>query len=324
MDEPLGYIYDPEAIASALDSGLFAASAGVSEISGAAKSSGLSYFNLTAFCADFLRSNPEVAGGRRTIDLGADGVILEPLGQQTGICNGCSHGEAAFQSWCHRYVTTGGPVPQRVSFAWAYLAGRDSMYVKRGDSGAIPSLTIRAYHDYGVLPVGLTEFKDLLPHGPNSEESLCIRFRDNPKAFIDQYRMRAQPFKTRVYAPNGAWDVADCVHTGRAVTFGTGVQGREARPGTNGVSSLYSLNGGHETFCSGWALVNGRLVFLKTESWYNANHYPGSQYPNNRVVLQTDDGPKLLYPGQCAVWADEWLSNRVECWAVGAPTEGIA
>lgn len=320
-DNPTGYIYAPDEITATLATGLYPASATVDGITGAAKASKLNYFNLTAFAADFLRSTPSAAGPRKLIDCGADGMVLEPLAQQTGICNGCSHGEAAFLSWCHRYVTSGGPVPSRCSFAWAYLTGRESRYVGRGDTGAVPSCTVRAYHDFGVLPTDDTDFAGLAPHGANSEESICIQYRDNPKVFIEKYRAAAEPWKCRVYSPDDPWDVADCHQTGRPVTYGTGVQVNQAIPGSNGISSLYRLNGGHETLGSGWFLFNGRLGGIKTESWWNADRYPGSKWPNNRVVIMTDDGPRTLYPGQSAFWLDDWLRNSVESWAISAPAE---
>lgn len=315
---PTGYVYDAPSVA--LVKGTVALACGAENgIAGAA--SGVNYFNLTAFSADWLSRGDCVTSRRRIIDLGADGKILEPLAQETGICDGCSFGEAAFESWCARYVMTGcGPKPRETSFLWPYLGGRELSITGRGDSGACPPYSAKLYHDVGALPVncgGKFDMTNLPPHGSGSQEELCVQMRDNPR-LLQEWVDAAAPFKCPVFSPDDAEMVADCVKTGRVVTFGCGYQSREAIVGSNGVSLLYRLNGGHETRCTGFFRLNGRLGFLKSESWWNIL-FPGSKWPNHRVVIQTDDGPRTLYPGQCAVWADEWMRCQPECWGIGAP-----
>ena len=322
MTMPTGYVRHEPSI-EMVQKGIAIAAASIGGIAGAARrtmDSGTHYFNLTAYAADLLRRGGVVTSKRRLIDCGADGTVLEPLAQQTGICDGCSFGEAAFIAWCARWVMTGaGSEPRECSFLWPYLGGRDLAIVSRGDTGAVPPLSAQLYHDVGVLPVncgGRVDMKDLPPHGPGSQESLCVQMRDNPQLPRD-WCDAASPFKCRIYSPCDQWMAADCITTGRPVTFGCSYQAREAQPGSNGISSLYYL-GGHETFASGWFVLNGRLGFVKTESWWNAL-YPASRWAGNRVVIQTDDGPRMLYPGQCAIWADEWMRCQPECWALDAP-----
>lgn len=314
---PCGYVYEPEAI-EATDR---AYSAGPPMgIEGQFKASKLSYFNLRSIVAGFLRRDKIVSSNRKLIDLGDDGVVFTPLAQQTGICNGCSHGEADTCGWISTYSQTGtGLFPSETSFAWAYLVGRTA-YVGRGDTGAVPSLTVQAYHDIGALPMCVApELAKLPPHGPGSQESVCIQYRDNPQAFINLYKSRCEPYRSRVFRPKDAWLVADLIYSFRPVTVGCGYQMRETAPGSNGISPLYSLGGGHETELEGIGLLNGRLFGIKYESWYQAGCYPASKWPNHRVVVQTDGGPHTLYPGQGALWLDELMPVKPELWAIDNP-----
>jgi hypothetical protein len=322
LQRPTGYVHHEPSIERVVRT-IAMSSAEQSGIAGATQraiSDGTHYVNLTAFAADLFRRGDVMTSQRRSIDCGDDGQILEPLAQQTGICDGCSFGEAALVAWCARWVLCGaGEKPRECSFLWPYLAGRDLTVVSRGDTGAIPPLSAQLYHDVGVLPVnckGRFDLSKLPPHGTNSQESLCVRMRDTPQ-LLQEWQETAAPYKCRIYSPRTAWDVADCITTGRPVTFGCSYQARETQPGSNGISSLYSL-GGHETFGSGWFTLHGKLGFIKTESWWNA-FYPGSCWPDHRVVIQTDDGPRKLYPGQAALWADEWMRCQPECWALDAP-----
>lgn len=320
---PTGYIRHEPSIAEARQ--FVPMSAGNKAIAGKAKASGRNYFNIMDLVAGYLKGLSEgelaaFAGGRPTIDLGADGVVLMPLGQLSGVCNGCSHSEAATNAWIAHYAMLGtGPKPERCSFAWAYLISRDSQYVGRGDSGGIPSLTVRGYHDVGPLPI--SQFKELAalpPHGNDSEEAICIAYRDNPKEWLNRVRSYAEPYPTSVYQPSGGEDIADCIQTLHPVTFGASVQCSEPPVGGNGISSLYNLGGGHETESEGWLRLNGRLGFIKKESWWNVL-FPASQWPHHRITVMTDDGPRTLYPGQAVVWADEWLRFGPESWAIGNP-----
>lgn len=317
-----GYIRDEAQIQRVQAQIAIACSAGPG-ISGSCKraiAKGVHYHNLTSYLASLIAKGGFVFSKRKLIDCGPDGKILEPLGQQTGICDGCSFGEAVLVSWAAKWETTkSGPRPRECSFLWPYLAGRDMGLVPRGDSGAIPPLSAELYHSVGAMPVDLSGPWDLLnkpPHGKGSQEELCIALRDTPTLPSDLVAA-VQNYRCVVYDPRDAWDVADCLESLRAVTFGCSGQAQETRPGGTGISSLYRL-GGHETFASGWFTWKGRLGFIKTESWWNVL-YPGSQWPNHRVVIQTDDGPKTLYPGQCALWADEWMTWQPECWAIDAP-----
>jgi hypothetical protein len=318
---PTGYVRDDASTISVRA----ACAVSPSSFSGSTKraiESGTHYVNLKSYVASWLATKDPVISRRKLIDCGNDGRVLTPLAQQTGICDGCSFGEAAFTAWCANYVATGvGPRPREVSFIWPYLAGRILSITGYGDSGACPPYSAQAYHDLGVLPVdcgGRYNLVDLPPHGPRSQEELCVQMRDNPR-LLDEWKAAAQGLECRVFNPQDMWTIADCVTTLRPVTFGSSGQMVEARPGSNGVSQIYDLHGGHETFAEGWFTLNGRLGFIKMESWWNASGYPGSQYHNNRVEISTDEGKKLLYPGQGAIWADEWMHWSPECWAIDTP-----
>ncbi len=325
FDQPCGYVRH----AASIDRVKSTVALAVGPSNFGENAAGVSYFNLTAFAADLLSRPGQkiVTSQRALIDCGADGKVLTPLGQQTGICDGCSFGEAAFVAWCARYVMTGeGQVPRECSFLWPYINGRVLSITGSGDSGACPPYSAQAYRQLGVLPVDCVgkpgsamDLTSKPPHGPNSQESLCIQMRDNPR-ILPEWVDQAAPFKSIVYSPDDAEGVADCVYTGRPVTFGAHLQGRETAAGSSGVSALYRFprNGGHETFASGFFRLKGRLGFIKTESWWNAL-YPASGWPGHRVTIQADDGPHVLYPGQSAIWADQWMSGRPECWAIDAP-----
>lgn len=318
---PTGYVKDAASTAAVSS----ACSSSHSEFAGSAKraiASGVHYVNLKSYVASWLNSGDAITSRRKLIDCGGDGKVLTPLAQQTGICDGCSFGEAAFTAWCANYVTTGsGPKPVETTFIWPYLAGRYLPVTGYGDTGACPPYSAQLYHDVGVLPVncsGKFKFTDMPPHGPNSQESLCVQMRDNPR-LLDEWIDSARGLECRVFNPPDTWSTADCITTQRPVTFGCGGQMVEASPGSDGVSRIYNLYGGHETFAEGWFTLNGRLGFIKMESWWNASGYPGSNYQEHRVEISTDEGKKLLYPGQGAVWADEWFRWNPECWALDAP-----
>jgi hypothetical protein len=256
---PTGYVYHAESIEFVRN----AVAAPVTTIAGKAKQAiadGVKYVNLKSHVAAFLKRTPNaVTSKRRKIDCGPDGVVLEPLAQQTGICNGCGNGEAAYTSWCVRWnMTRTGVQPRECSFLWAYLLGRQLNILRPGDTGAFPSYTAKGFHDLGVLPVdcgGQIDLSQLPPHGPGSQEALCIQMRDAPR-LLDDWKRAASPFRCPVYSPRDAWDLADCLTSGRAVNTGCGFQASESSPGTDGISSLYSL-GGHDTFFEGCSSCAG-------------------------------------------------------------------
>ena len=328
-DFPTGYVDSPKAREVQLDA--FAA-AGVDlttrTVAGEFQrlvSQGVSYLNLHDAEADFIRGAG--AGLVRSLRNITPCGILEPFGQQTGICNGCSHSTGAWLSWCNRFVASGDcPEPREVTFLGGYLLGRELTMLSRGDSGAFPSYTIAGFHDFGVLPVdcgGKFNLRALPPHGPTSQESLCVQMRDRPGLY-PEWLAAMHPLKTRVFQPTNEASVLDCLASRYAVTFGSSYQARESSR-ANPVSALYMLTDGwgrptgHETCGSGFFVYRGRAGLLKTESWWNANQYPGGDHHEKRVVIQTDSGPRQLYRGQCAIWADEWMRSRPESWAVGWP-----
>jgi len=292
-----------------------------SGIEGGFKASGLSYFNLMSVAAGFLRKEKMITSQRKLIDLGDDGVVFEGLFQKSGVCSGCSHSEADTYGWIANYAMTGtGPFPQQVSLAWCYLTGRTA-YVGRGDTGAVPSLTIQAIHDIGVLvEADAPELAKLPVTGTNSEEDVCIRYRDNPNAFINQYKSRCGAYRSRVFRPKTPEMISDLVYSGRPVTCGGRYQMRPVRPGSNGISPLYDLGSGHETAIVGTGLLGGRLFGIKLESWLGANFYPAGAFPNHRVIVKSDSGIHALYPSTGAVWLDEWMATNPECWALDAPS----
>lgn len=321
---PTGYVYHQPSVERVRST---VCTATGSDIDGAAKrmiDGGTTYFNLKSFVAELLR-RPGKGGvktsRRRLIDCGSDGVVLEPLQQRTGICNGCSHGEAAFVSMCARYVMTGcGPLPREFLFLWPYLLGRELSITGTGDSGSCPPYTIQGYHDIGCCPVdcgGKYNFLDMPPHGDDSQESLCVAMRDNPR-MPQEWRDAAAPYVCRVFSPSGAWAVADCIATGRAVTKGSGYQIAEADPRGNGVSRIVSLGGGgHETYFEGFAIIGGRLHLITMESW---GAFPASGWRDHRVTIQVDGvGAVRLYPGQGCVPAEDYIARCWELWSVDAP-----
>lgn len=321
MNCPLGADLDPAVHSSVVES-MVASGAELSVLSLTGTwrrlvASGVKYQNLRDHEADFVRlqgSNLVKSTGRKITRSG----ILEPFGQQTGICNGCGWSAMAWVAWCARYMTTGtGLVPREVAFLYPYIVARGGL---RGDSGAYPSHTARAFHDIGVLPIdggGRWNLASLPPHGPNSQESLAIQMRDNPRVIEDWVRA-ANGLQCRVMSPRTESDVADCLAARYPVGNGMSRQIAPTRPGSTGVSALNPIRGGHWTFFSGWFLLNNRLVLIKDESWWNIR-FPGSAYPDQRVVVQTDDGPRTLYEGQGAVLASDVMAARPELWACGYP-----
>lgn len=298
-----------------------------SDITGAAQrmiASGVHYMNLTSFVADFLKKDRAtfVMSNRKLIDLGDEGVVIAPYLQVRGTCDGASHSDMATWSWIVNYVLTGsGPYPSECSLAWAYLAGRDLRYVGAGDSGAIPGLTVRTYHDIGPLPMSLApDLRDLVPCGTGqSQESVCMQYCNDPSPFLAKYAdaITTQGLGCRVFSPQDAWSVADCIASYRPVTYGCGYQAGQPQTGGNGISSIYNLApNAHETAGVGFFTLNGRLGLIKRESW---GAYPGQGWPNNRVTINTDDGQKILFPGESALWADSWLACGPEVWAIGNP-----
>lgn len=283
------------------------------------KAEGVAYINLHDAEADFIRrQGPSLIRSRRNV---MDCGVLQPISQRTGICNGCSHSVSGWLSWVNRFVRSGDClVPREVTFIGGYLLGRQGL---RGDSGAYPNYTAKGYHDIGVLPIdagGKYNFRDMTPE---QQESICEAMRDNPELSAEWLAAMA-PLKSRVFNPDDAESVADCLASYYPVTFGSSMQTNVA-PNPGGISSLYQLRdgwgrpAGHETAGSGLAVYKGRDILLKTESWWGANYYPGGAFPEHRVTIMTDDGPKLLYPGQGAMWLDEWMSHQPECWAYGWP-----
>lgn len=273
---------------------------------------GICYENLQDFAAEYLRpaDRQHTRTGRRILASG----IFEPIKQATGICVGCGYQTAQWLAWVARYVLTGtGPLPQEVSLVAPYLLGRHNL---RGDGGAYPSYTARGSHDVGVLTVeamarGLN--LDVSQMTTAKQEAVAVQMRDNP-SFPGLWLDAMKPLATRVFKPSSVWSLADCVASGYPVTVGMSSQPAESRPGSNGVSTWYSLNGGHETVVTGWFTRDGRLSLIVDQSW---GLYGGSKWPNSRCVIQTDEGPKTLYEGQLAVWADELWAKRPEPWAVG-------
>ena len=318
VNRPTGYVYDQSVIDSQLDA--FEA-AGVdlsaSKLAGAWRADiqrEIAYENLRDYEAEYLRRPPAafVKTGRKK----TPGGILEPYNQRTGICNGCSHAAAAWVAWCVRYMRSGvGPVPQEVTLVATYLMGRGNL---KGDTGAYPAYAVKGLHDLGTLTVrDLCDSMrlDVAQMTTAKQEDIAILRRDNPGlAFLWTQAMRH--LRTRVYAPLTVEAVADCLASGYPVTVGLSWQIDETSPGGNGISGWYDLGGGHETVLDGWFTLNGRLGFLKSESWAD---YPASHWPNKRVIVTTDEGPFPLYEGQGALWADELWRHDVEAWAIGWP-----
>lgn len=279
---------------------------------------GVAYVNLHDAEADFVkRMGSSLVTCRRAVLEG----ILSPLDQRTGICNGCSHSTAAWLAWVNRFIRAGDcPVPREVTFLCGYLLGRQGL---RGDSGAYPNYTAKGFHDIGVLPIdcgGKYKFRDMTIY---QQEDVCVALRDNP-LLLPEWVDAMGPLKTRVFNPASGSLVADCMYSFYPVTFGTSMQGRTS-PNPGGFSGLYMLRdpwgrpAGHETCGSGAGTYRGRAFILKTESWWGADFYPGTNFPKHRVTIQTDNGPRLLYPGQEAIWLDEWMQYKPECWAYAWP-----
>lgn len=308
-NRPTGYVYDQ----SVIDSNVAAfAAAGVdlqSPFAGSAQrliDSGVTYVNLVDNEVEFLASNRSgyTKTGRKLTDAGS----FQPVSQRTGICVGCGFSTAQWLAWISRYVTSGDcEIPQEVSLIAPYLLGRNGL---RGDSGAYPSYSAKASHDFGVMAV-----KDVDGSmNPESQESMAVSLRDSAameRSWIDAMASR----KTRVYQPKEMMGVADCIANLYPVTVGMGYQITESTPATKGISSFYKLNGGHETCITGWFMSGGQLHFIKNESW---GDFPGSNWPDKRVTVNVDGrGPVKLYVGQGACKALDLWYYRPECWAIG-------
>lgn len=326
---PTGYVYDEAVILETLST--FAATGASPEptpFSGHCRSmieKGIGYYNLRDHEVEYLakQRHKYALTGRKILACGT----LEPIAQKTGICAGCSFSMAGWLAWVAHWVKFGtGKPPQDVSLVGPYLMGRLNL---RGDNGAYPAPIARGFHDFGVLTVealakGLR--RDVATMGTDDQEQIAIARRDNPVLETVWLDSMAE-LLTRVYYPQTEWDAADAIAADAPVTCGTSWQIRETAAGSEGISSLYQLRDqwgrptGHETVLTGWfTLSRGgktRLGFIKDESW---RWFPASKWSDNRVVIQTDDGPRKLYPGQGACWADEWWQvGKPEAWAIGTP-----
>lgn len=315
-NRPTGYIYDQGVI----DTNVAAFSAaGVdlqSPFAGSAQrliDSGITYMNLVDNEVEFLASNRSgyTKTGRKLTDAGS----FHPVSQRTGICVGCGFSTAQWLAWVSRYVTSGDcELPQEVSLIAPYLLGRNGL---RGDSGAYPSYSARASHDFGVLTaaeVSASYDVDTLSATPEYQEAVAVSRRDHQAMEVAWIRAMASR-KTRVYQPKEMMGIADCIANLYPVTVGMGYQITESTPVTKGISSFYKLNGGHETCITGWFMSVGQLHFIKSESW---GDFPGNNWPDNRVTVNVDGrGPMKLYVGQGACKALDLWYYRGEYWAIG-------
>lgn len=312
---PLGADLDPVAREEVLgyfaSSGVNVAPTGFSGAFEHLRSTGISFFSLRNYERDFIRDQgARLVKSRRPI---APSGILAPLRQRTGICNGCSFSLAAWISWVAHYQTTRtGPVPREVSFAAAYLGSRGGL---RGDSGAYPSHAAKMFHDVGVLPIDTKGRYNLADMTPSQQEDIAIWLRDNPvfeKAWLDSM----QELTCRVTSPRSQDEVLDSISSLCCVTNGMSVQPAPPRVGSDGVSSFYSLNGGHETAISGWFVYRNRIGVIQDNSW---GDIPATDWPEKRISIRTDDGVVKLFEGEAAIWLDELASYRPEWWTVGNP-----
>lgn len=324
---PTGYVYNEEqtlllkaATAAPVDQ----------SFSGTAKrmvASGVHYFNLRSYQASYLKALSSAgrlseyqSSQRKLVDLGPDGMQFLPLGQLSGTCNGESFAETVTLSLVANYVATGtGPLPIEFTAIMPYLLGRDMSIVSRGDTGSVPAISVRGAHDVGSMPVTCGGFNKLPPNGNNSQETQMIARRDNPK-IPQEWIDASAPYKSRVWSPDNEWEVADAIATLRPVQKGSQYQVNETAPGSTGISTLYKFprNGAHATMFEGWATYKGELIGITMESWWNVL-FPGSKWPHNRVVLQTDEGPKILYLGQAAFYMKQFVSLCTDLWAVDSP-----
>lgn len=321
LNMPLGADLDPTVSASVVQAmGAAGADLSVASVAGAMQrkiARGIHYENLRDAEADYIREMGAklVKSVARRI---TPGGILEPYGQATGICNGCGWSGMAWVTWCARYMLTRtGAAPREVPFLWPYLAARGGL---RGDSGAFPAHSAQAFHDLGVLPIdggGRWDLATMPPHGAGSQETLAVQMRDNPR-ILDHWKAAAAPFKCRVNRPVTELNIADSLASLYCVGVGSSRQITPTKPGSTGISAFHTLNGGHWTMLSGWFTLNGRVGFIKDESWWNIR-FPASGWPENRVTIQTDDGPRKLYEGQGACLASELVSFRPELWACSYP-----
>lgn len=277
----------------------------------ALRAKGICYFNLRDYERDFLKSEGDAAIKSRRIIMPSG--VLEPIHQRTGICTGAAFAEAAYLSWCYRFVATGtGGVPKEVSFAATYLLARGGL---RGDGGSYPPLAALAYHDRGCLPVDAPGKYDLRSFTTSKQEDVAIYLRDGvvfQQSWVDAMLTN----RCRVYSPTSAASLLDAISSGAASTVGMSVQGNRPPLRSNGISSLESLNGAHETAISGWGVLGGRTFITRVESW---GDFPAELWPGKRVVAQTDTGPVKLGEAESAVWLDEMMRYQPELWSVAAP-----
>ena len=315
-EQPLGYVYDASVIESNKQAfGAMGVDLSANPLKGACQrkiDAGIRYENLKDYEAEYLRdAGPRFLRTGRQITAGG---TLAAISQMSGICVGAAYSAAQWLAWCARYALTGtGPIPQEVSLVAPYLLGRSNL---RGDDGAYASHSALGSHDVGVLTVeGLCLIRGIAAPKMTTrqQEAIAIEMRDRPKlpgAWLDAMAH----LRTRVFSPKSALEIANCIASGYPVTVGMGSQIVETTPSGDGVSGWYKLRGGHETVLDGTFVLNGRLGFLKSESW---GDYPASKWPGKRVVLQTDGGSRQLYNGQGACWADDLMACKPELWAVG-------
>lgn len=323
IQQPTGYVFDQNVIDSNVAAfGAMGVDLHTGRLNGTCErkiEQGIAYENLQDYAAEYLRPSDRqhTRTGRRILASG----ILEPILQATGICVGCGYSTAQWLAWVARYVLTGtGPLPQEVSLVAPYLLGRHNL---RGNRGAYPSYSARGSHDVGVLTVealarGMN--RDVSTMTTRDQEDIAISLRDNPR-FHGIWLDSMKPLTTRVFKPQGIWSLADCVASLYPVTVGMSSQPAETRPGNgSGISTWYVLRdrwgrpAGHETVVTGWFTLNGKLGLIVDQSW---GLFGGSQWPGNRVTLQTDEGPKKLYEAQVAVWAADLWAKSPEPWAIG-------
>lgn len=312
---PLGADLNPEVRQEVLgyfaSSGVSLSTSGFSRAFESLRSSGLSFFSLRNYERDFIREQgAKLVKSRRPI---APSGTLAPLRQRTGICTGCSFSLAAWISWVAHYQTTKtGPVPREVSFAAAYLGSRGNL---RGDSGAYPSHAAKMFHDIGVLPIDAPGKYKLVDMTSSQQEDIAIWLRDNP-AFERSWLDSMSELQCRVMSPRSPDEFLDSISAGYCVTNGMSVQPSPPKVGSSGVSSFYWLNGGHETAFSGWFILRDRIGVIQDNSW---GDIPATEWPDKRIVINTDGGPVKLFEGQAAVWLDELASYRPEWWSIGNP-----
>jgi len=310
---PLGANLDP-VVRDSVMSAFGAAGADLSTVAfdgafEAKRADGISFFSLRSAERDFIRAEgSRLIKSRRGITLSG---VLAPIKQRTGICNGCSFSMAAWLSWVYRFVNSGtGPVPREVSFAAAYLGSRAGL---RGDNGAYPSHAAKLFHDLGILPIDAPGKRNLREMTTSQQEDVAIWLRDDP-VFEQSWLDAMSELRCRVMSPRSSASLLDAISAGYAGTTGMSVQCTEPQVGSNGISGLYRLNGGHETALTGWGVLKDRVFVTKAESW---GDFPADSWPGKRIVVQTDGGPVTLAEGECAIWLDQLTPHSPELWNIG-------